>query len=60
MHRNLVFNVVMLLMITSTSMYFGINAYGSQQNVRDDNSLSTWEGRNSFSLSDLGRALSSF
>jgi hypothetical protein len=50
----------MLSMIISISLYAGINAYGSQNNIQDDNSYSTWEGITAFSLSDLGRALSSF
>lgn len=60
MRKNLVFKAAMLSMILTTSLYFGINAYGSQQKIQDDNSLSTWEGRTSFSLSDFGRAFRSF
>ncbi|AFY73523.1 hypothetical protein Syn7502_01454 [Synechococcus sp. PCC 7502] len=60
MRKNLVFKAAMLSIMISASLYFGINAYGSQQKIRDGNSLSTWEVRNSFSLSDFGRAFRSF
>jgi hypothetical protein len=60
MYKKLLIKAAMLSMIISISLYAGINAYGSQNNIQDDNSYSTWEGITAFSLSDLGRALSSF
>jgi len=60
MQRNNLVRVMVLSVIISTSICFGISAYGIRQNATEENNTRYWQNQIPFSVQDIGKVFSNY